>query len=334
MRKALALAVLLSCILTLSCQEQMIAAFGSNSGITIVTTPRCEEIARDLAASLGRETVTVQYERAYDVTLITTGDVKNHDSRKNIVVIDFLEPENRLSRNILDLAGGAREDVRAGKTGIFHREDRWAMGQVVVGITAPTEAALGELITSRSEEIFRYIERVVQARLNRAIFNAGEQELVTERLAETYGWSLRLPPRYDVDEKYATERVIKILQDKPARMITVYWEDGDWGEREATCLERKRMLAWKYWDEDEIVEDALEITEATFGGVSAVHLTGTWENKKYVIGGSFTSYCFTCPDCGRNYFIDAAVFAPGFDKLPLMRELEAILVTFKCSCGG
>ena len=334
MKRALVLAVSLSCMLTLSCQEQMIAAFGSNSGITIVTTPRCEEIAKDLAASLEREIVTVQYERAYDVTLITTGDVKNHDSRKNIVVIDFLQPENSLSRTILDLAGQAKEDVRAGKTGIFHREDRWAMGQVVVGITAPTEAALRELVTSRSEEIFRYIERVVQARLNRAIFNAGEQELVTERLAATYGWSLRLPPRYEVDEKYAKERVIKILQDKPARMITVYWEDGDWGEREATCLERKKMLAWKYWDEDEIVEDALEVSEATFGGVSAVHLTGTWENKKYVIGGSFTSYCFTCPDCGRNYFIDAAVFAPGFDKLPLMRELEAILVTFKCSCGG
>jgi hypothetical protein len=333
MRKTFILVVLLSCVLGLSCQEQMIAAFGSNSGITIVTTPRCEEIAKDLAASLEREIVTVQYERAYDVTLITTGDVKNHDSRKNIIVIDFLEPENRLSKTILDLAGGAREDVRAGKTAIFHREDRWAMGQVVVGITAPTKAALGELVTGRSEDIFKYIERVVQARLNRAIFNAGEQELVTERLASTYGWSLRLPPRYEVDEKYAAERVIKILQDKPARMITVYWEDGDWGEPEATCVERKRMLAWKYWDEDEIVEDALEVSGGTFVGAPAVHLTGTWENKKYVIGGSFTSYCFTCPDCGRNYFIDAAVFAPGFDKLPLMRELEAILVTFKCSCG-
>jgi hypothetical protein len=334
MRKALVLVVSLSCVLALSCQEQMIAAFGSNSGITIVTTPRCEEIAKDLAASLEREIVTVQYERAYDVTLVTTGDVKNHDSRKNIVVIDFLEPENSLSRTILDLAGQAREDVRAGRTAIFHREDRWAMGQVVVGIAAPTKAALGEVIAARSEEIFKYIERVVQARLNRALFNAGEQELITERLAATYGWTLRLPPRYEVDEKYATERVIKILQDKPARMITVYWEDGDWGEPEATCLERKKMLAWKYWDEDEIVEDALEISRATFGGVPAVHLTGTWENKKYVIGGSFTSYCFTCPDCGRNYFIDAAVFAPGFDKLPLMRELEAILVTFRCSCGG
>ena len=94
------------------------------------------------------------------------------------------------------------------------------------------------------------------------------------------------------------------------------------------------MLAWKYWDEDEIVEDALEVTGTAFAGLPAVHLTGTWENKKYVIGGSFTSYCFTCQDCGRNYFIDAAVFAPGLDKLPLMRELEAILVTFRCSCGG
>jgi hypothetical protein len=333
MRKALVLVLLLCVSLTLSCQEQMIAAFGSNSGITIVTTPRSEAIARELAESLGREVVTIQYERAYDVTLITTGDTKNQDSRKNIILIDYLEPPSDVSRTILDLAASRRDDVRSGRSGIFHREDRWAMGQVVVAITAPTEEALRELVTRRSEEIFTYVEAVVQARLNRSLFKAGEQPLVTERLAETYGWSLRLPPRYEVIDKYAAERVIQIKQDKPARLVTVYWEDGDWGDREATCLERKKMLAWKYWDEDEVVEDALEISGTTFLGNPAVHLVGTWENKKYVIGGTFSSYCFTCPECGRNYLVDAAVFAPGLDKLPIMRELEAILVTFKCRCA-
>lgn len=331
MRKALAIILVLSS--TLACQEQMIAAFGSNSGITIVTTPRSEEIARDLAASLQREVVTVQYEMAYDVTLITTGEVKDQDNRKNIIVTDYLEPSSKLSKMILDLAAGRKEDVRSGSVSIFHRQDRWAKGQVVIGITAPTEAGLKEYVRARSEEIFRYVEAVVQARLNRSLFEAGEQLPVTERLAETYAWSLRLPPRYEVDEKFAAERVIKILNDRPARMITVYWEDGDWGDAQAACVDRKKMLAWKYWDEDEIVEDALAVKETTFLGKPAVNLTGTWENKKYVIGGTFTSYCFTCPDCGRNYFVDAAVFAPGLDKLPLMRELEAILVTFACACG-
>lgn len=333
MRRALGLVLLLSLTLTLACQEQMIAAFGSNSGITVVTTPRCEAIARELAASLGREVVTVQYETAYDVTLITTGDTKNQDSRKNIILIDYLEPPSDVSKSILDLAAGRRDDVRSGRSGIFHREDRWAMGQVVVAITAPTQDALRELVTQRSEEIFNYVETVVQARLNRSLFKAGEQPLVTERLAANYGWSLRLPPRYEVDEKYSTDRVIKIKQDKPARLVTVYWEDGRWDDRGATCLERKRMLAWKFWDEDEIVEDALETSETTFLGSPAVHLVGTWENKKYVIGGMFSSYCFSCPECGRNYLIDAAVFAPGLDKMPLMRELEAILVTFTCHCA-
>ncbi len=333
MNRALALALILSSIVLPSCQEQMIAAFGSNSGITIITTPRCEDIAKVLAASLAREVVTVQYERAYDVTLVSTGDVKDHDSRKNIIVIDYLEPENDLSKTILQLAGQRRDDVRAGRVGIFHREDRWAKGQVVVGITARTEKDLRDFVEKGSDEIFRYVESVVQARLNRALFNAGEQPAVTERLAATYGWSLRLPPRYKVDEKYAGERVIKILNDKPARMITVYWEDGEWTDREATCIERKKMLAWKYWEEDEVVDEYLDVEEATFHAWPAVRLNGTWENKKYVIGGYFTTYCFTCPDCGRNYLVDAAVFAPGFDKLPLMRELEAVLATFRCACG-
>jgi rRNA maturation protein Nop10 len=334
MKKALFICLIAACAAGLSCQEQMIAAFGSNSGITLVTTVRCEEIARDLAASLQREIVTVQYEMAYDVTVITTGDLKNQDSRKNIIVLDFLEPADNLSRQILDLAAGKKDDVVSGRANIFHREDRWARGQAVICIAAPTEAGLKQFVTSKREEIFRYVEAVVQARLNRSLFEAGEQPQVTERLAKTYGWSLRLPPRYDVDEKYAKERVIKILNDKPARMITVYWEDGDWGDEEGACLERKKMLAWKYWDEDEVIQDALEVRQVTFAGAPAVNLTGTWENKKYVIGGTFTTYCFTCPKCGRHYVVDAAVFAPGLDKLPLMRELQAILATFTCVCGG
>jgi hypothetical protein len=331
MRKTLIWALALSC--ALACSEPMMAAFGSNSEITIVTTSRSEGPARKLAASLEREVVTVQYEKAYTVTLVTTGDLKNQNSRKNIVVIDYLEPPDNLSKAILDLAASAKDELMEGKSNMFHRDDRWARGQVVVGITAPTAAELDEFVTGKSDEIFDYIADVVQARLNRSLFLAGEQELVTQRLAETYGWSLRLPPRYEVDEKYAAERVIKILNDRPARMITVYWEDGDWESPETTCLDRKKMLAWKYWDEDEIVDGTLEVDKGDFVGMPAVHLTGNWENKKYVIGGTFTTYCFTCTKCGRHYVVDAAVFAPGLEKLPLMRELEAILVTFKCTCS-
>jgi hypothetical protein len=113
-------------------------------------------------------------------------------------------------------------------------------------------------------------------------------------------------------------------------MITVYWEGGDWSDPAATGLERKKMLAWEFWDEDEIVEETLDIQDGTFLGHQGAVLSGTWENRKYTIGGFYVTYCFACEECGRNYVVDASVFAPGLEKLPLIRELKAVLSTFDC----
>jgi hypothetical protein len=312
------------------CSGPQIAAFGSNSEIIIITSPRAAEEGEILKSILEREIVTIQYEKAFEVRLLTTGDVKSERNRKNVVLLDFLEPKGDLSRTILDLAKADREAMSSGERNFRTLEDRWARGQAVILIAAPTKEELTRLVTDEADRVFNYVSDQVQARLNRSLFYAGEQEAATERLASTYGWSLRLPTNYDIDETYADQRVVKILKDKPARMITVYWEGGSWEDRPATCLERKKMLAFEYWDEDEVVEETLKITEGKFLGHDCTVLSGTWENKKYTIGGVFVTYCFRCEDCGRKYVVDAAVFAPGLEKLPHIRELKAVLTSFRC----
>jgi hypothetical protein len=313
-----------------SCSRPMIAAFGSNSEVVIITSPRSSEEGEMLKSILEREIVTVQYEKAFEVRLLTSMDIDNEKTRKNIILLDYLAPEGGHSKTILKMAGGDKQAFVDGRRNFRKIDDRWARGQVVMLIAAPQKADLDSLLTRQEDEVFAYVSGQVQGRLNRALFYAGEQEAATRRLAETYGWSLRLPTGYDIDEKYASQRVIKILKDKPARMITVYWEGGEWEDRAASCLERKKMLAWEYWDEDEVVDETLEIEAGQFLGHESAVLGGTWENKKYTIGGVFVAYCFRCAECGQNYVVDGSVFAPGLEKLPLMREVKAILSTFRC----
>jgi hypothetical protein len=235
-----------------------------------------------------------------------------------------------LTDTILGLAGNDKQGFLEGTINRRALDDRWSKGQVVILLAAQTRQELDSLLARQSDEIFDYVSGAVQARLNRSLFYAGEQTAASERLAGRYGWTLRLPTGYEITETYASQRVIKILKDKPARMITVYWEGGQWEDRQATCLERKKMLAWEFADQDEVVEESLQIQEGAFVGHDATIMTGLWENKKYTIGGVFVSYCFKCDECNTNYLVDAAVFAPGLDKLPLMRELRAILLTFEC----
>jgi hypothetical protein len=323
-------ALLAALVLSPACEHRIIAAFGSNSEIVIVTSPRCTAEAGALKAILEREVLTVQYEQAFTVRVTATGDLKPEEGRKNIVLLDFLDPESSVSRKILSLAGTDKDAFRQGSMRYKAVHERWAKGQVVMIVAAPTREELAGALDSDADRIFSFVSDEVQARLNRALFEAGEQQAVTKSLAENYGWSLRLPVGYEVDESYASQRVIKILKDQPARMITVYWEGGEWSDPAEKGLERKKMLAWEFWDQDEIVEETLDIQEGTFLGHSGAVLSGTWENKKYTIGGFYVTYCFPCEKCNRNFVVDAAVFAPGLEKLPLIRELKAVLSTFEC----
>lgn len=317
-----------------ACSKPMIAAFGSNSEIVIVTSARCSDEADTLRSILEREIVTVQYEKAFAVRVITSGDIKSEQNRKNIIVLDYLNPESAITDALLNLAGRDKQAFIQGELNRKALHDRWAKGQVVMLLAAKTREDLNDLLARHADEVYAFVSGEVQRRLNRALFDAGEQEAATSRLAAEYGWSLRLPTGYEIDESHASQRVIKILKDKPTRMVTVYWEGGRWEDVAGACLERKKMLAWEFWDQDEIVDETLVVEQGKFLGHDSMVLSGTWENKKYTIGGIYVTYCFACEECRRNYVVDAAVFAPGLDKLPLMRELKAILSTFTCCEQG
>jgi hypothetical protein len=66
---------------------------------------------------------------------------------------------------------------------------------------------------------------------------------------------------------------------------------------------------------------------ATFQGQPAVKWEGIWQNEKYVIGGPFRA--FACHRDGRSYLLIGQLFAPGQSKVYVLRQLEALLGTFR-----
>lgn len=321
--------VILALTLGLSCGKHMIAAFGSNSGIAILTDKRCYDEAIKLKHLLEKDVLTVQWEKSFEVEVIIFSGKREDLSHKNIIILDYLSPKSRLEGKIKAVAGNDFARLKNGEKTFVTKFDLWATGQVVMVITALTKNDLDLLIDRESDRIFDLVESRVQARLDRALFYPGEQKDVSERLRANYGWTLRLPTGYEVNEKFAKDGVIKILKDQPARMITV-WALPASQSRSIDWLDLKRRLAWEYWDEDAIVEENLKIQDGKLGSRTATVISGRWENKKYTIGGIFETYCFECKECRYYYLIDLAVFAPGLAKLPLLRELRAIASTFTC----
>jgi hypothetical protein len=73
----------------------------------------------------------------------------------------------------------------------------------------------------------------------------------------------------------------------------------------------------------------IETEQVNFGNKYAVETRGLWKLTNNTMGGPFLSYIFVDEELNRLYYIEGYVYSPGKDKRNSMKEIEAILTTFK-----
>lgn len=66
-----------------------------------------------------------------------------------------------------------------------------------------------------------------------------------------------------------------------------------------------------------------------FHNLSAKEIRGLWRMDGFIMGGPFYSLVFFNPENGRQYMIEGFVYAPQFDKLKFLREIEAMVKSAK-----
>jgi hypothetical protein len=69
--------------------------------------------------------------------------------------------------------------------------------------------------------------------------------------------------------------------------------------------------------------------KVNFNGKYAQECRGLWKLKNNTRGGPFLSYVFVDDASGRLYYIEAFLYAPNKIKRQMMRELEAVLFSFR-----
>jgi hypothetical protein len=208
--------------------------------------------------------------------------------------------------------------------------DIWAKGQVVGVLMGSDDAELVEYVERAGPEILDRFEEAVVERFAENLRHRASATGIQEALVERFGWALAPPKGYDLFSTDPGERFAFFRRTGPDRTISVYWQEGEPGfASEEFAIAKRSELGERYFDGDEIEwrrELAIETVE--FAGSSAVRLSGWWANTELVGGGPFRTYCFFEPSQQRVYLIDVSLFAPGQDKVPLMRNLDAVAHTF------
>lgn len=307
---------------------------GSYSNVVLVTESgklegNTEGMVRVLQHDLDYYTKT---ELQFKVRLISASDLQREPPAKNVVIFGVAR-QGEIGRVIESFIGTASvRKVLQGRNNIFRKLNYPVEGQLTLIVTASSHDILADVIARNGQAIRDIIEDANRERL-RAYLLKREQREVTEEFRARYGFSLRIPSLYEVNQERPEVPGIEFVRKLPHRGLTVSWRP--WKGRGLSAADSTELfdaradLAWQMYDKDVMRRDIVYFRDGEFAEYDAVIMEGYWENSEDLFGGPFI--CFFIHDRvkARLWIIDCLVYAPGFDKHIFLRELYAIAESFR-----
>ena len=255
-----------------------------------------------------------------------------HKLRKILLVaapLDATHPTSEFLGSLL--SPNVRKGIRAGEFSVFWKEDLWARDQTVLFVTGAGPGDLVEGIRTEADRLYATVEQARNERVARLIYHYGERNDLTARLAHVYGWQVRVPSGFKLQDADADSGFVLLEKEDPSRWLFVYWEDGispdrltgDW------CVRKRDAITGRFFDGDRIAVGTAETTQTEFAGKLAFSLQGLWENEASWKGGPFRSYAFVDVDLDRFFLVDVGIFSPNRRKEPYLRQVDMMARTFK-----
>jgi hypothetical protein len=304
-------------------------AVGPNDDISIFTNAGANvSVTAELRRLFAYPVEVMGKEAAFFVEFAPFQDFRVHRHVKNQVLAVDLSGDDALARALPDmLAGIADEQLRARKPFLRLVRDYWAVGQTSLFAVAWSEEDLRRLLArADSTGLRREYEDAVVEGLTKTLYSMGEEEALARQTANHQGWTVRVLPNFFAAED-AQGHAVKFNAADPVRLILVSWWEGEIPLEAAAWEPLLADALWKYNDGDFVLAERSRVYAYPFQGEPALRWEGVWQNEKYVIGGPFRA--FACHRDGKSFLLVGIVYAPGQDKVPALRQVEAMITTFR-----
>lgn len=319
-------ACLLALAALLSCSGPVVTAVGDSDDIVVIYDPGASALVELVVASLESPSSWLLDEPAFKATLTTleeSGDLRNI---RHVLLVGSWSG-GAAGRKIREIFPGLAE---GDPVALHLADDVWAKRQVVGALIGADPEAVETFMREHGDQVRDELEAAALRRLSSSLRETAVESGMTAAMSERFGWSVSPPSGYDFYTTDAGEGFVFFRRTRPDRTVFVYWTEGaPEFVSEQFILSRREELAGRYLDGDVIEWNRpVEAERVDFLGRSAVRVSGWWGNRTLVGGGPFRTYCFYEPSQERVYVVDVSLFAPGFDKTALMRNLDAIALTF------
>lgn len=284
-----------------------------------------------LRRTLERYVFTTENEKYFEVKRAPFDALEQFYKYNNLIFMGDMSSQGQVTEYIKSVTSdNIKAQVEKNLVGIYPVENLWANDQYVLFMLGTTEENLLKVNYLHLNQTFDLFKIKLLERVSRQIYMSEQHP--SNDFAK-FPWTLDLPKRYvpyKTDPANNYHSYIARNKEKPDRYVAVYYQDSAEDIVDKTLLKEKRAeLAWKYFDEDEYVEDNIRTEKFEIAGFKGWKISGMWMNKKYTAGGAFQSYAFYDEISKKVYLIDNSVYYPQGYKLNALIELEIISNSLK-----
>jgi hypothetical protein len=225
----------------------------------------------------------------------------------------------------------------------FSKQNQFARGQEVLFLFGTSDDALIKNLQENREEIRNHFHEVEIERLQKSLYKTNERKKLNNSLLENKGFQVRVPVGYQQVPVKDSENFVWLrnLGDEADRSIFVAYKD--YTSEEAFKPENILDFREEIFSDQNISDDStvymthqswsstplVEFDTVNFNGKYAIEARGSWKLSNDSRGGPFLSYTFVDEESDRLYYIEGFVYRPNENKRDFVREVEAILKTFK-----
>lgn len=216
---------------------------------------------------------------------------------------------------------------------VLFKRDVHAHTQAVVYVNAKSSDELVSLLNKNSDRIAGFFIQAERDRLQLNYSNYNEKA-VSNKTKEVFGLTLNVPPGFKVAEQSDDFMWIRYETPEISQGILIYsfpYDDDSTFTSEYLVAKRNVVLKnnvpgpveGSYMTTEREVPLLFNVFKRN-GNYSA-EMRGLWKVENDFMGGPFISLSMLDLLGNRVLTLDAYVYAPGKDKLPLIRQVEAMI---------
>jgi hypothetical protein len=224
-------------------------------------------------------------------------------------------------------------------------QDEYSRGQEVMYLVGDTQENLIKHLRKNARYIQDYFNTAEKKRLQASLAKAATTKGITDQLRKENNFEIQVPFGFKVADKQADFVWLRLMDSRIDKNIFISWKPytSEYQLLPDSLVYWRDEIAHKYLFEDPDNPESYLLTETTvpfkplkatqvnFNNKFAMELRGLWKTNTNTMGGPFISYGLIDEKRQILYYIEGFCFSPGKDQRETIRELEAILWSFKPS---